>query len=392
MIEPREKLRPLVLWGGLAGALGLALAIAGILLDPTRGLYSYLTGYVFWLGLALGALAWLQALHASKARWSVVFRRLLEASASALVPLALLFLPIALGLGHLFPWMHRDLAAEADPNRRLAFRHAYLNAPFFLARAAFYLVLWAAAAELLLRWSTRQDSIGGPDLTRRQRALSGGFLPVLGLTGTWAAFDWVMSLRPDWHSTTFGFYFLSGALVGSMAAIILAVWSAEQAGLFPEPLRATHYHNLGKLLFAFVCFWAYIAFTQFLLIWIANLPEELPWILLRTQGGWAFVGVLLMLGHFALPFLVLLSRDFKRKPAALGAMAAWILVVHYADSYWLVMPRLYPGAPQPRWTDLAALVGIGGLCLAFAAIRLGGHATVPVGDPYLDESLRYERS
>ncbi|MHB1844197.1 MAG: hypothetical protein ACYCWW_05100 [Deltaproteobacteria bacterium] len=392
MTELRQKLRPLVLWAGALGAVGLALTLVGILLDPLHALYSYLTAYLFWLGLALGLLAWLMALHASKARWSVVFRRPLEVGASALLPLGALFAPIALGVRQLYEWTTPSPAAAASGDESLGFRHAYLTAPSFIARAALYLVLWAVAAELLLRWSSRQDEERSPALTQRQRTFSGGFLPLLGLTGTWASFDWVMSLTPRWHSSTFGFYFLSGAAVGSMAVLILVTWAADGAGLFPERLRVAHYHNQGKLLFAFVCFWAYIAFTQYLLIWIANLPQEIPWMILRTTGGWAWVGLLLMLGHFVLPFVVLLPRTIKTRPLGLSVMAVWILLVHYADSYWLVMPRLYPEGPAPRWTDLTALCGIGGACVSFAAYRLGGRAATPMGDPYLSESLRYERS
>ncbi len=378
----------------IAGSVGAA-CCAATLIDaaaaPRAALDSWLAAYAFWLGVCLGCLGWLMTFHAGKARWIVVSRRLLEGLAATVPPLAVLFVPIALGLRHIFPWA-TAAAPSGEEASLLAFRNAYLRVPFFLSRAVAYFALWTLLGHLLLRWSVLQDDRGGPAPTAWQRRLSGFGLVALAITGTFAAFDWMMSLEPDWISTTFGFYFLSGAMMGGLALFVLLLALADRRGLLGDPLRPSHWHNLGKLLFATLCFWAYIAFTQYLLIWIADKPVEVRWYVTRTGGGWGGVAIALVVLHFAFPFFVLLSRDFKRRRGPLAATGIWLLLVHYLDVYWIVMPATYRAGPAPRWTDLLAAVGIGGLVLAYAAWRLDGHSFVPAGDPYLDESLAYERS
>ncbi len=373
-----------------AGLACLAATWLDVALEPRLALPSYLVAFAFWCSVSLGALGWLMAFHASKARWIVAVRRPLEALAATFLPLLLLFAPIAARPGELYEWVHPK--AHPGSGALLAFRHAYLRVPFFRARALVYFTCWIVLATLLWRWSLRQDAQPGHRLTARQRALSGPGLALLALTGSFAAFDWLMSLEPDWYSTTYGFYFLSGAMLAAMALLILVVAVADRRKLLGVDLLPAHYHNLGKLLFTFVCFWAYIAFTQYLLVWIANEPAEISWFVARTAQGWKRVAILLVVVHFALPFLILLSRDVKRRRPLIAAMAAFLLAAHYVDVYWLVMPRPYPLGPHPRWTDAVAFVAMGGVLLGWAALRLAGRALVPVGDPYLAESLRYDRS
>lgn len=372
----------------LAAALGLGLTAAGAAVDLRRALFAYHVAFTYWVSVAVGALLLLMIFHAAGARWVVVVRRVLEAISLATVPLLVLFLPVALGMGHLFPWVDPGgLSAEAQ--RLWQHRRPWLNPPFFLLRAGLYFGLWIAASHLLYRWSVRQDESGSPELTVKQRKLGAGALPLVALAMTFAAFDWQMSLEASLASTIFGVYFFAGGFVAAVAALTLAVVAARQLGVL-QGVNENHLHSLGKLLLAFTAFWAYIALSQYLLIWIADLPEEAPWYLLRNATGWRGVGLFLVFFHFIIPFFLLLSRRLKRRPWPLALMAAWTLVVHYVDVYWVVMPRLHPDAPRPALVDLAAWIGVGAAALAFALWRLRGRHPVPVGDPFLSDSLEYE--
>ncbi|MHB8417941.1 MAG: hypothetical protein ACYDCL_07685 [Myxococcales bacterium] len=383
--------RRFVAWLALPCLACLMATWIDVALEPELALPSYLVAFAYWCSICIGALGWLMSFHASKARWIVAVRRPLEALATTAPALLLLFAPIAARPGAIYVWVH-PRPVPAQNAALLAFRHTYLTVPFFVARALVYFAFWIAFGTLLWRWSRRQDTSGEPSLTAKQRRLSGWGLVVLALTGTFAAFDWLMSLEPDWASTTFGFYYLSGAMVAGIALLILVVAAEDRWGVLGVELLPAHYHNLGKLLFTFVCFWAYIAFTQYLLIWIGNEPEEITWFVARTSRGWTWVAILLIAAHFALPFLILLSRDVKRHRLPIALMSLWMLLAHYLDLYWLVMPRPYRASPHPRWTDLTAFAGVGGAVLGWAALRLLGRPAVPVGDPYLAESLRYDRS
>jgi hypothetical protein len=238
----------------------------------------------------------------------------------------------------------------------------------------------------------RQDDEGGAALTVRQRRLSAGGLPFVALALTFAAFDWQMSLDLRLSSTIFGLYYFAGSFLAALAVIVLALLAARAEGLPGALMNANHWHSLGKYLLAFVAFWAYMAFSQFLLIWIANLPEEVPWYLARNRGAWAPLGVFLVVFHFLVPFFALLSRDLKRSGGGLRFMAIWLLAVHYVDVYWVMVPALRPRSLVPHLADVTALVGVGAAGLAFVLWRVRGRAAVPVGDPYLADSLRYDPS
>ncbi len=381
--------RPLVIAGG-AGAAGLLLTLAGALaFDPRRALFAYLVAFVYWLGLALGALILLGALHASNARWPVVLRRFLETVPQVIPVFVLLFVPLALGMRHLYPWVDPH-ALQGEMAHAVHHKVPYLNPTFFVVRAAIYFAFWSAVAWLLRAWSVRQDSLGGVTLTRRQRRLGTGSLPFLALTMTFAAFDWMMSLDPRFFSTIFGVYWFAGSFMGAFAVVIIAAAATRgDPTAFGHHMNLEHFHSLGKFLLAFTAFWAYIAFSQFMLIWIANIPEEVPWYILRIDGGWRWVGAFLALFHFVVPFFLLLSRDLKRNPRAIAGVAAWLLLVHWVDLYWLVMPHLHPDGPRPSLLDLTAFVGVGGVAVAWTVLRMRGTASVPLRDPYLEASLRY---
>ncbi len=387
--EPFTGGRRLALWAAAAGAVGLLLTAAGAAFDPRRALYAYLVAFTYWLGIALGALILLGSLHAANARWSVVLRRFLE-HLPAVIPLfVLLFVPILLGRHQLFPWTVPE-TLEGEVRHLVELKRPYLNTPFFVIRAVLYFACWTAVAELLRRWSIRQDAAGGVALTRWQRRLGAGSLPLLALTVSFAAFDWLMSIDPRFYSTIFGVYWFAGSFLAAFAVVIIAATlTRADPTQFGSRMNLEHFHSLGKFLLAFTAFWAYIAFSQFLLLWIANVPEEVPWLILRIDHGWLWVGVFLLVFQFLVPFFLLLSRAVTRAPRTLAWVAAWVLLAHWVDLYWLVMPHLDPAGPRPSLWDLTAFVGIGGLTVAFAILRMRGSAAVPVRDPYLDDSLRY---
>jgi hypothetical protein len=382
--------RRLALWAAVVGVAGLAVtALGAAAFDSRRALYAYLVAFTYWLGIALGALILLGALHASNARWSVVIRRFVEHVPAVLPLFVVLFVPLVLGRHQLFPWTTPD-ALDGELRRLVEHKRPYLNVPFFVARAAFYFLSWMVTAELLRRWSIRQDAAGGLTLTKWQRRLGAGSLPLLALTLSFAAFDWIMSIDPRFYSTIFGVYWFAGSFLSAFAVIAIAgAATRRDPTQFGSHMNADHFHAVGKFLLAFTAFWAYIAFSQFLLIWIANVPEEVPWLILRINGGWGTVAALLAAFQFVVPFFLLLSRDLKRNPRALAWASVWVLVVHWLDIYWLVMPHLDREGPHLSLWDLSAFVGVGGLAVAFTVLRMRGSLPVPARDPYIDDSLRY---
>lgn len=373
-----------------AAGLGLgvaALGLAVLLSAGTRDRFfaSWLVAFLFGLSIALGGLFFVLLHHACRAGWSTVVRRLAEHLAALLPLFALLFVPVALGLEELFPWARPEVVAKDD---LLQEKSAYLNSGFFYGRAAVILFVWAALGWWFRRRSLAQDASGDPAITRRLQSLAAPGMIVFGVTLTVAAFDWVMSLDPHWYSTIFGVYFFAGTVVAVFSTLILL--SLALRGSLGEVVTGEHYHDMGKLLFAFVVFWAYIAFSQFMLIWYGNIPEETLWYAHRTGPGWKGVTVALAVGHFVLPFLFLLSRAVKRRAPTLIAIAVWMLAMHYLDLYWLVMPSLDPHAPHPHALDLLCLVAVLGLAAGSLGFLVRRRPLVPVRDPRLPESLSFE--
>ncbi len=379
-------------WGGGAGLALLAgtFILSGFLEDGwNRFFHSYLASYTFYLSLSLGALFFVAWHHLSRAGWSVVVRRLAELMGANTILLAVLFLPILAGLETLYPWSHTGAAGE-DP--LLAGKSPYLNVVFFLARGVLYFAVWSGLSYYLLSRSLKQDESGDADLTVRMERMSAPALLLLSLTVTFASFDWLMSLDAHWYSTIFGVYYFSGGMLGFFAFLILALYGLQRAGRLTQAVTVEHYHDLGKWLLAFTLFWAYIAFSQYMLIWYGNIPEETEWFLRRQGGGWGWVGLILIFGHFVIPFMGLLSRYPKRRKPLLAFWAAWILVMHWIDLYWLVMPEFRsPGVPL-HWVDFGCLAGLGGLYLASLARLARGRPLVPVKDPRLGESLTFENA
>jgi hypothetical protein len=371
---------------GIGLGLGLFLAYGSDEGVP-RFLHAYLTSFCYFLSLSLGALFFVILQHLTRSGWSVVVRRIAEAIAANMLLLAALCVPILAGMKHLYPWA--DAAAVAgDP--LLHGKQPYLNMPFFAARLVVYFVAWIMLAAFFRRNSVRQDATGDVALTLRMQKWSAPAMLIFAATLTFAAFDLLMSLDPHWYSTIFGVYYFSGGVLGFFALLALAASSLQAAGRLSRAVTAEHYHDLGKLVFAFTIFWAYIAFSQYVLIWYANIPEETTWYLRRQGGDWVAVGLLLVFGHFLVPFLALMSRAPKRRPAVLSACAVWVLLVHWVDLYWLVVPQISPQNAAPAMVDAACFVGIGGLFVAVTILRLRRHALIPLRDPRLLESLTFE--
>jgi hypothetical protein len=387
-------------YGAVLGLLVLAAASAAIVAaawnsgdpwaaDQGRLAGAYLTTLMFVTTVSVGALAWLMLQHLTGAVWSVVIRRIMENLTRPLPFFAALFLPIALNLRLLYPW--------ADPSRLsadagLARKAVWLNPLLFNVRSAVYLVSWALLAGILTRISAQQDRTGDPALSRWMSKTSAVGLVVLAATTSLAAFDWLMSLDPHWSATIFGVYFWVSSLLGSLAALVLAVLGFRAAGWLGETVTVEHLHDLGKLLFGFVIFWAYIAFCQYFLIWYANFPEETAWYVTRRSGVWNTLSWSLVFGHFAVPFVLLLFRATKRSPAWLGFSAAWILSFHYIDLYWLIMPALRPEGVEPHWLDVSLLLALVFTCGAIVTRAAQSRSLIPIGDPRLAESLAFRNS
>jgi len=368
----------------IAGAVGAALSLVGLLVNPAQFFQSYLVGYMLVLGATLGCLALGMIHQLSGGGWGVLVRRPMGAAMRVMPVLTILFLPIVFGLHHLYEWTHDDVV-RADAVLRG--KQIYLNVPFFLARAAIYFAAWNGVSYFLNAWSLEQDRTGDPRLSRRMQILAGGGLVVYGLTVTFASFDWMMSLSPHWFSTIYGVLIMGGqGLTGLAVLIVTLTWLSRRPPLqgivMPE-----HFHDLGNLLLAFVMLWAYFSFSQYLIIWSGNLPEEITWYLHRLQPGWRPVALALVVFHFVAPFVLLLSRAVKRHPHLLVKVAIGILIARLVELFWLVAPEFHRHGLAVSWMDIvvpASLVLIWTGCFIW---QLRGRAILPVHDPEFDEAL-----
>jgi hypothetical protein len=363
-----------------------ACAVLGMA-DPKQFFFSWLVSFLFFLSLALGALFFVLIQYAAQGGWGIVLRRIGETVFATIPVLAVLFLPVLLGLRDLYSW---SVPGAAEHDGLLRWKAPYLNVPFFLIRAALYFGVWSFIAMLYYRRSRGQDTTGDPAVSAGLRRFAGPAIIVLALTQTLASVDWIMSLTPHWYSTMFGVYFFSGSFVGFIALLSVAAVAMRRATLLDTVISPEHLHDVGKFLFAFVAFWAYIAFSQFLLMWYANLPEETIWYKARMQGSWMHVSLFLMVGHFAAPFFYLMGRTVKRNGATLAVGGAWLLAMHFVDLYWQIMPTLHPEGLRPSALDAAALVAVGGCFVAAASWLMRRQALVPLRDPRLAESLAFE--
>jgi hypothetical protein len=387
-----DALRSRALMVGLAGFVVCAIGFA---IDRDHFYRSWLTAYMLFLGIALGSMALMMIQHLSGGMWGV-FRRIFEASSRTIPLLALLFIPVILGMGSLFTWTHEDHVATDEILRHKA---PYLNIPFFIGRAVFYFAAWAGLSFVLNKLSARQDS-GDVSVNMSLQRWSGAGLVIYAMTITFAGIDWIMSINPHWYSTLFGFLMMGGQGLAALAFTIVICTFLVKREPMVGLLKPHHFHDLGKLMFAFVMLWAYFNFSQFLLTYAANLVEEIPYMTTRTSHGWQYLALFLIVFHFAVPWLLLLSRQTKRTPERLVLIAAWILFVRYADLFMMIAPEfastgenlhLLTGEHESHlfvhWLDLAAPLAIGGLWLWMFLTQLRQRPMLAIGDPYLRESL-----
>ena len=369
---------------GVIAFVALALCGAGAAIDPKQFSFSWLFAFGFFFTLCAGCFFWTIVHYATDAEWTVVVRRQLENIAVLVAVLAILFIPILLLRHHLYEWMNIAPGKEAT----LDSKRAYLNLNFFILRAAFFLGFFIIASQLLRRFSVRQDKDGNPQFTIRLRKVAFASLPLFALCLTFGAFDWLMSLNYRWFSTMFGVYIFAGAAGSSMALLVLVIAALQRAGYLKDVVTLEHYHIMGKWMFAFCVFWAYIGFGQYMLIWYANMPEETQYYLTRNTESWWNLSMLLVIGRFFGPFAILLLRSIKKHPRQLCYVAAWILLMQMLDIYLVVLPALHGTGMHVSLWDFAALIAIGAT-LAFAYLRIVGKTSLfPVRDPRLVESLK----
>ena len=374
-------------FGMTVGVLGVVLAIIGFFMSPVDRFYqAYLVAYTFWMGVILGSMALLMVQHLSGGVWGIVLRRPFEAAVRTLPFMTILFFPIVLGMHSLYEWSHEGIA-DTDPI--IAAKALYLNTPFFLLRQVIYFAIWNLIGFLLTKWSQEHDRSGDPALLGKLSTLSGAGLCIYFLTVTFAMVDWTMSVNPHWFSTIWGMLYIGGQGLSAFAfGIVVLVMLARVAPL-NRVLTSHHFHDLGKFLFAFLMLWAYLQFSQFLIIWSANIPEEIPHYLNRWENSWKYLSIFIVVGHFMVPYALLLSRDLKRNHGKLQIIAAWILFARIADYWWHVAPELHHDGLTISLLDVALPLVLGGIFISLFVAQLGGRSLLPVNDPALEKALHH---
>jgi len=368
----------------IMGVLGLVISFVGYVINQEQFFFSYLVAFAFWTTLGLGALFFLMLHHLTGAVWSVVLRRIIESLASSLPVMLVLFIPILLGMHSLYHWSHADVVAS-DPV--LSQKAGYLNMTFFTIRTVVYFGIWFLLGLGLYKASRNQDGGHTDAIQARMRKLSAGGMILYAFSVSFAAFDWLMSLDPHWFSTIFGVYIFSGGFLIFLSFIVVFTTWLRQNGVLAGVITIEHNHDLGRLLFAFTVWWAYIAGSQYFLIWYGNLPEETHWFLDRWTGSWKPWSLFIITAHFAIPFFVLVFRASKRNAKILVSIAVLYFVMHWADLYWVVMPTLHKSGVKLSWMDLTTWLGVGGIFLSIFWRRYSAAPLIPVGDPNLQKSM-----
>jgi hypothetical protein len=359
-----------------------------------RFYFAYLVGWVFCVTISLGALFFVMVQHLTNSEWSIVVRRIPEILMMNFPILVIFGLPLIFGLHDLYHWTHEELYEVGGPayDPILAGKRGYLNTGFFLTRIAAYFVIWTYMSYRLFKMSVSQDVDPRPQGRMvEERKISAWGLLVFALTTGFAGIDLLMTLDPHWFSTMFGVYFFAGTFFAILAAITMMALLIQGGGHLQGVISEEHYHDLGKFMFGFTVFWAYIAFSQYMLIWYGNIPEETVWFRHRVEGGWGYVSVALIFGHFIIPFVVLIFRAVKRNRAMLLAAATWFLVVHFVDLYWIAMP-VFDHHFELALIDITAWLGLALLLASFVVVRTKRHAMVPYNDPKFRASLSFENA
>ena len=387
---PADTVEGIRRFGIIAAIVGVVVTAVGFLLAGEHGLdrfyEAYLVAYTFWMGVVLGSMALLMVHHLSGGAWGVIIRRPLEAAVRTLPIMAVLFVPIVFGMDHLYHWTDPEVVASDQVIRD---KQAYLNTGFFLGRQVFYFAVWLLIGTLLTRWSVEHDRTGDPRLVSRLSRLSGAGLVIYSLTVTFAMIDWTMSVNPHWFSTIWGPLYMVGQGLSALAFVITVLIMLARVPPFDRVVNAAHLHDLGKLLFAFLMLWAYLNFSQFLIIWSANLKEEVPHYLARSQGGWQWVSAFLVVLHFIVPYALLLSRDIKRDWRRLRLVAGWLIAVRVIEYFWHVAPEFRSDGFSVSLVDVALPVAMGGIFIALYAMQLRGQSLLPLQDAGLEKALAH---
>jgi hypothetical protein len=366
------------------------------MIDKERSLYAYLFSFISILSIVLGCMIFVLLQHVTRAGWSVVIRRVPEVAMNTIPLFFILFIPIALFSGDIFPWSH-----ISHEDAVLNAKAPYLNKTFFYIRSFFYFVVWFIISRWFFNKSISQDDSKREEESRKIWKFSGPSIILFGLTTTFASFDWIMSLQPHWYSTIFGVYYFSGSIIAGMCFLTLLYLLIQKSGLLLRVVTKEHYQDLGKLIFGFIIFWAYIAFSQFILIWYANIPEETEFYMHRLGNGWEYLTWIIPLIHFFIPFFLLMSKHLKRNNLIIGFICIYILLVHFIDMYWLVMPNmgLHSAINSAlelnhnfnfKISDLLSFFGILFLFLSLFFHMLKKYYLLPNGDPRIRESISFE--
>ena len=372
----------------VVGVIFSVIAVAGAFAQPTVFFRGYLLSFMAWLGVALGSMAVLMLRHMTGGGWGMVIRRIMGAAMRTLPLMALLFVPILFAIPRLYVWA-QPLDSIADKHLREHLQEitkSYLSVNGFIVRAIVYFAIWNALSFLLTKWSREQDRPGGPDNSGRFKALSGPGLILYGFTISFAAIDWVMSLDPSWISTIYGLLILAGEVLSAICFAVVVERILVRYRPMSEMLKPDYVHDHGKLMLTFVMVWAYFGFSQWLIIWAGNLPEEITWYMRRLNGGWGYIGLFLVVFHFAVPFVLLLSRPFKRDVTRLVWLAIWLMLMRYLDIFWNIEPN-FSSTVTVTWADVVVPVAMGGFWLAYFFRNLGSLPLLPAYDPEAKEVL-----
>jgi hypothetical protein len=370
------------------GIIGAIACLAGFVINRDEFFKAYLPSYIFWFEINAGALAILMLQYVTGGEWGVLIRRPLGAAARSMFVMVLFFIPIAIGAQHIYPWANPDLVAHDSV---LQAKQIYLNVPFWLGRAAFFFACWLLWAWRIRALSLRfyEDRSPETELARRKWAALG--LPMIVLTLTFCSIDWVMSLEPKWYSSMFGITFVVSCGLSAYAYVTFLLTQLAKTKAMAGILKPSHFRDLGNLMLAFVMFWAYTGFSQFLLIWYGNIREEVPYYLKREHGMWGFIALTLILFHFFLPFFMLLMRSIKDRPQTIAIVAVIILAMRYVHTYWLIGPAYYGDRFYFSWMSVAALLAISGIWFWVFVNQLKGQTIIPIHETWVDEAIREGR-
>ncbi len=380
------------------GVVFLGISVLGYMNDSAHFFLNYLTAYIFWISIALGGMFITLLHHLTNATWSTVIRRITENMAATMPVFVILFIPVVFGLHELYHWSHAEVMDPSSPSfdALLHEKKGYLNETFFFIRTFFYLAVWTFFGYMLRKISVEQDS-SGKDYKLTYKKLSAPGMILFALTTTFASFDWMMSLDPHWFSTIFGVYFFSGIFLSGLTFLLILLIYMKSQNILQNVVTIEHYQDIAKFMFAFIIFWSYMAGSQYFLIWYANLPEENYWFLYRWGNTWESVSMLLIFGHFVFPFLTLITRAAKRNIKLLLFMSVWIFCMRFVDFYWIIMPTgMNEDGSRVAFDfnmyDIAPIIGIGGIFFWFFWKQFTANAIVPVKDPSLNESMKFQNT